>query len=100
MVSTPRAGRDTGRAPSRRAPEEILKDLAEVLAGDQAVYFRLGPEGAVMSVKASEMSFAWGEALDTRWRRMTPEERALAILAWIRKAAKYCRRPRIRWVPA
>jgi hypothetical protein len=91
MVSTPRAGRD-----SRKAPEEILKDLAQVLAGDQAVYFRLGPEGAVMSVKAPD-SFAYGDAVDVRWREMTPEERALAILAWIRKAAKYCRKPRVRW---
>lgn len=94
MVSTPRAGRA-----SRRAPEEILKDLAQVLARDQAVYFRLGPEGAVMSVKAPN-SFAFGDAEGVRWLKMTPEERALAVAGWIRKAAKYCRNPRVRWVPA
>jgi hypothetical protein len=76
-----------------------LRDLAAVLAGDQAVYFRLGPEGAVMSVKAPD-SFAYGDQVDVRWYRMTPKERAEAVLGWIRKAAKYCRKPRVRWVPA
>jgi hypothetical protein len=70
-----------------------------VLAGDQAVYFRLGPEGAILSVKAAE-TFAFGESIDVRWHRMGPKERAEAVLAWIRKAAKYCRKPRVRWVPA
>jgi hypothetical protein len=94
MVSTPRAGRD-----SRKAPEEILKDLAQVLSGDQAVYLCLGPEGAVLSMKPRD-AFAYGEAIDVRWHRMSPEARAQAVLGWIRKAAKYCRKPRIRWVPA
>jgi len=49
-----------------------------------------------MSVKAPD-SFAYGDAVDVRWREMTPDERAQAILAWIRKAAKYCRKPRVRW---
>jgi hypothetical protein len=93
-VSTPRAGRAT-----KKAPEEILKDLAQVLAGDQAVYFRLGPEGAVMSVKAPDC-FAFGDAEGVRWLKMTPQERARAVASWIRKAAKYCRKPRVRWVPA
>jgi hypothetical protein len=70
-----------------------------VLSGKQAVYFRFGPEGAVMSVKASEMSFAFGLAIDTRWSSMSPEERAKAVLGWIRKAAQYCRHPRIRLTP-
>jgi hypothetical protein len=77
----------------------LIKDLATVLAQDQAVYLRLGPEGAVLSVKGAE-SFAEGIAIGPEWIGMTPEERAQAVLAWIRKAAKYCRNPRIRWVPA
>jgi hypothetical protein len=81
------------------APSEILRDLATVLAQNQAVYLRLGPEGAVLSVKGAE-TFAFGEAIDLQWHGMTPEERARAVLKWIRKAAKYCRNPRIRWVPA
>lgn len=93
-MSTPRAAND-----SKRAPEEILEDLARVLAGDQAVYLRLGPEGAVMSVKSAE-TFAEGEAIGSEWLGMTPQERAQAVLGWIRKAAKYCRKPRVRWVPA
>jgi hypothetical protein len=52
-----------------------------------------------MAVKASEKAFATGEAIDTRWRRMSPEERAEAVLGWIRKAAAYSRRPRVRWGP-
>jgi hypothetical protein len=80
----------------RKAPEEILKDLAQVLAGDQAVYLRLGPEGAVMSVKAAE-TFAEGEAIGAEWLGLTPRERAERVARWIRKAAKYCRKPRVRW---
>ncbi len=86
-------------AASDVASGEILRDLAALLTEDQAVYLKLGPEGAVLSVKAAE-SFAFGEAIDSQWYGMTPEERAQAVLGWIRKAAKYCRNPRIRWVPA
>jgi hypothetical protein len=93
-VSTPREG-----AASVGTSGEILRDLAALLAGDQAVYLRLGPEGAVLSVKAAE-NFAFGGAIDSRWYGMTPEERAKAVLGWIRKAATYCRNPRVRWVPA
>jgi len=94
-VHTPRQA-----AASTEAPDEILRDLAVVLAQDQAVYLKLGPEGAVMSVKSGEKSFAFGEAIETRWRGMSPEKRAQAVHGWIRKAAKYCRNPRIRWEPA
>ena len=86
-------------AASDVASDEILRDLAALLTEGQAVYLRLGPEGAVLSVKAAE-TFAFGEAIDSRWYGMTPEERAKAVLRWIRKAATYCRNPRIRWVPA
>ena len=86
-------------ADSIEAPAEILRDLAAVLVGDQAVYLKLGPEGAVLSVKGAE-TFAFGEAIELSWHGMTPEERAKAVLGWIRKAAKYCRNPRVRWVPA
>lgn len=101
MVSTPRAGRASAsrRQPKASPPAEVLRDLATVLAGDQAVYLRLGPDGAVMSVKSAE-SFAEGDAIGSEWLGMTPEERAQAVFGWIRKAAKYCRKPRIRWVPA
>ena len=92
-MSTLRAGRAM-----RKAPDEIpfVRDLAAVLAHDQAVYLRLGPEGAVMSVKAPD-SFAFGDAVDVRWLGMTPKERAQTLVDWIRKAAKYCRKPRVRW---
>jgi hypothetical protein len=70
-----------------------------VLAQDHAVYLRLGPEGAILSVKAPGR-FAFGEAEGVRWHRMAPEERARMVLGWIRKAAAYCRNPRVRWVPA
>ena len=83
---------------SREAPSEVLvlQDLATLLAADQALYLRLGPEGALMSVKGRE-SFAFGDSIGPRWNAMTPEERVQALVAWIRKAAKYSRKPRLRW---
>jgi hypothetical protein len=82
-----------------RAESPLPQDLAAVLAGDQAVYLQLGPEGAILSVKPRD-AFAYGEAIDARWHRMSPEERAQAVLGWIRKAAQYCRSPKLRWKPA
>ena len=93
-MHTPRQAAD-----SIGTPAEILRDLAAVLVGEQAVYLKLGPEGAVLSVKGAE-TFATGVAIGPEWHGMTPEERAKAVLGWIRKAAKYCRNPRVRWVPA
>src|SRR5262245_6579945 len=81
------------------APAKVLRDLAAVLTGDQAVYLKLGPEGAILSVKGAE-TFATGVAIGSEWHGMTPQERAKAVLNWIRKAAKYCRHPRVRWVHA
>jgi hypothetical protein len=52
-----------------------------------------------MSVKGRG-KFAFGDAIGTRWYGMTPEERTQELLAWIRKAAEYCRRPQARWLPA
>jgi hypothetical protein len=52
-----------------------------------------------MSVKGRE-TFAFGESIGVRWYGMTPEERVQAVLEWIEKAAEYCRKPRVRWVPA
>ena len=86
-------------AGSREVPSEVLSDLATLLGSDQAVYLRLGPEGAVMSIKGRE-TFAFGESIGARWYGMTPEKRVQALLEWIGRAAKYCRKPRVRWVPA
>lgn len=86
-------------AGSREVPSEVLSDLATLLGSDQAVYLRLGPEGAVMSIKGRE-TFAFGESIGVRWHGMTPEERVQAVLEWIGRAAEYCRKPRVRWVPA
>lgn len=86
-------------AGSREVPSEVLEDFATVLGTDQAVYLRLGPEGAVMSIKGRE-TFAFGESIGVRWHGMTPEERVRAVLEWIGRAAEYCRKPRVRWVPA
>jgi hypothetical protein len=91
-----------GAADSRKPAEvldHVLEDLAAVVGGDQAVYLRLGPEGAVMSVK-DRGSFAFGDAIGPRWHGMSPEERAQAVLGWIGQAARYCRKPRVRWAPA
>jgi hypothetical protein len=78
---------------------DILADLAAILAGDHAVYFRLGPEGAVVSVKAPKV-FDFGDSIGTKWVAMSAEERAQFVLEWIEKAAAYCRKPRVRWRPA
>jgi hypothetical protein len=81
-----------GSAVPEPLPESLLKDLAEILSGDKAVYFRLEPEGAVLSVK-SPRTQAFGESQD-KWVRMTPEARARAVLGWIRRAAAYHRNPK------
>jgi hypothetical protein len=52
-----------------------------------------------MSVKSAE-TFAQGEAIGAEWLSMTPKARAEVVLRWIRKAARYSRKPRVRWVPA
>jgi len=85
-------------ATGRPCPE-ILADLAAILAADHAVYFRLGPEGSVLSVKAPKV-FDFGDSIGTKWIGMSPEDRARFVLEWIRKAAAYCRKPRVRWHPA
>lgn len=82
--------------PAARA--EVLRDLAALLGGDQALYLCLGPEGALMSIKGRG-TFAFGDAVGPAWHRMCAEERAEALLAWIHKAADYSRRPRQRWLP-
>ena len=50
---------------------EILVDLTAVLAANRAVYLKLGPEGAVLSVKAPEL-FAFGESIGVKWQWMKP----------------------------
>lgn len=80
-----------------RSPEESLpRDLAMILSEDKAVYLRLGPEGAVLTVKSPE-TFAFGETVDAKWIRMTPEARAREVLGWIGRAAAYYRAPQIRY---
>ena len=69
-----------------------------LLASDHAVYLRLGPEGAVMSVKGRG-TFSFGDSIGVRWYGMTPEERTQAVLEWVRRAAEYCRKPQARWIP-
>lgn len=93
-MHSPREG-----AGSPEALSEVLLDLAVLLGSDQAVYLRFGPEGAVMSIKGRE-TFAFGESIGARWYGMTPQERAQVVLEWTRKAAEYCRKPRVRWLPA
>ena len=79
-----------------RVPEEILRNLAAILSGDKAVYLRLGPEGAVLTVKSPE-TVAFGETIDCSWSRMTPEARAQEVLGWIRRAAAYYHAPLVRY---
>lgn len=101
----PQEAADSPEAPDRPRAQvapatqiaKVQADLAALLDDDQAVYFRLGPEGAVLSVKGRG-TFAFGESFGRRWHEMTPEKRAHAVLSWIRKAAQYCRVPRIRWL--
>ncbi len=77
-------------------PEDLLRDLTMILSEDKAVYLRLGPDGAVLTVKSPE-TFAFGETIDCTWIRMTPEARAQEVLGWIRRAAAYYRAPQIRY---
>lgn len=86
---------------SARAPAEIQMDLAAILANGSAVYLKLGPDGAVLSIKLDERTFANGVSIGTqKWIEMSADERAHAVLAWIHRAASYARNPRVRWVPA
>jgi hypothetical protein len=96
-MASAQAGRGSARAPDE---VRILRDLTAILARDHSVYLRLGPEGAVLTLKLDEKAFAFGKAIEIGWRAMSPGERARAVLDWIRKAAAYSRRPRVRWVPA
>lgn len=86
-------------APAPRDPERwrerLIEDLAEILADRRGVYLTLGPKAAIMSVKWPE-AFAFGESMFSTWDRMTPRERAAALLDWIQRAATYCRDPKIR----
>ena|SRR5258706_16431411 len=85
-----------GSVESARPPKSLLKDLALILSEDRAVYLRLGPEGAVLSVKSPE-TFAFGETVDCNWVRMSPEARAKTVLGWIERAAEYYRSPRVKF---
>lgn len=86
-------------APALRAPERsletLISDLAQVLASGRAVYFSLEPQGAVLSVKSPEV-FAFGESVGSKWASMRPHARAEAVVDWIRRAAEYCRDPKVR----
>ena len=83
------------RAPEApaRSLETLVSELAEVLSDGNALYFSLEPKGVVLSVKAPE-GFAFGDSVGGRWARMSPRERAEFVLGWVRRAAKYCRKPR------
>ena len=81
---------------SAALPSEFLEDLATLLTDDLAVYLCLEGKGAIFSVKSSKV-LAFGEAVMARWRRLTPSERAVKVIQWIHEAARYSRRPRVRW---
>jgi hypothetical protein len=85
-----------GSAAPAPSPESLLADLAVILAEDKAIYLRLGPEGAVLSVKSPE-TFAFGETVDCNWVRMTAEARTQAGVGWIKRAAEYYRSPRVKF---
>lgn len=71
---------------------DLEDDLAVLLSGNRAVYLRLGPDDAIVSVKSPD-TIAFGDAIGVRWNRMTPSARAKAVLDVIRRAAAYCRQP-------
>ena len=73
----------------------MLADLALILSENKAVVLRLGPADALLTVKSPEI-FAFGDTVGCKWIRMTPEERAEAVLGWIHKAAAYYRNTKIR----
>jgi len=88
-----------GRVPARTSPSpdgRLVEDLAEILKDDLSAYLNLGPAGAVLAVKSPEV-YAFGKALGDQWIRMTPRERARLVIDWIRSAARYGRRPKIRY---
>lgn len=90
---------EPGRPPARTSPSpdgRLVDDLAEILKDDLSAYLSLGPAGAVLAVKAPEI-YAFGKALGAQWVRMTPHERARLVVDWIRSAARYGRRPKIRY---
>lgn len=85
-----------GSVESAASPESLIKDLALILSENRVAYLRLGPDGAVLSVKSPE-TFAFGETVDCNWVRMTPEARARAVLGWVQRAAEYYRSPRVKF---
>jgi len=84
---------DSGERPSR-----LLADLATLLSDDLAMYMCLEGKGAIFSVKSPEV-LAFGEAVLSPWRDLTPAQRAAKVVQWIHEAARYSRKPRIRWSP-
>lgn len=93
-MDTPVSTAPASEAPGRSL-ETLVSDLAQVLASGRALYFSLEPQGAVLSVKSPEV-FAFGESFGAKWAQMRPRERAEAVVDWIRRAAKYCRNPKVR----
>jgi len=88
-----------GRPPTRPSPSpdgRLVDDLAEILKDDLSAYLNLGPAGAVLAVKSPEV-YAFGRALGAQWARMTSRQRARLVVDWIRSAARYGRRPKIRY---
>lgn len=83
---------------SAALPSDFLSDLATLLTDELAIYMCLEGKGAVFSVKSHEV-LAFGEAVMARWRRLTPSERAVKVVQWIHDAARYSRKPRVRWTP-
>jgi hypothetical protein len=83
---------------SAALPSEFLSDLATLLTDELAIYMCLEGKGAIFSVKSAEV-LAFGEAVMASWRRLTPSERAMKVVQWIHEAARYSRKPRIRWSP-
>jgi hypothetical protein len=95
MESTPVVPVPTSR-PGSSSDEAFKEALSTILRNGFSVYLRLDPDGAVLSIRSSE-AFAFGKALETRWGHLESGKRAETVLGWIREAARYSRRPRIRY---
>ena len=90
-----------GRSPVKGDSQDGLLEALEVILSDESsLYLSLGSEEAVVGLNKSPKYHAFGDSMSAeRWLFMSPRDRAMWVAAWLRKAAVYSKRPKIRPVP-
>ena len=100
MENGPSVSARAKSSPKGDAQDGLLEALEVILSDESALYLSLGSEEAVVGLNKSPNVYAFGDSMRAeRWLFMSPRDRAMWVAAWLRKAASYSRRPKIRPVP-